>query len=132
MAMFDSAWVARANAVLSDHRTGAVPEFNVTLAVESSTVAMPRVYVVASNGGVRFSTSERRVDCSASADGEVLRQAFDQPDQTDFMDLLLARGDLHISGDMAKAKFFSRGLVRSASPELVRRLRALDRADHRA
>lgn len=132
MATFDSAWVARANSLLSDHRTGAVPEFSVTLAVESSTVPLPRVYLVARAGGLRFSTSERTVDCFASADGAILEHAFDHADQAGFMELLLSRGNLRISGDMAKAKFFSRGLVRNASPELVRRLRALDRADHRA
>ena len=87
---------------------------------------------IAREGGLRFSTSERTVDCSASADGAILERAFDYADQAGFMDLLLSHGNLHISGDMAKAKFFSRGLVRNASPDLIRRLRALDPADHRA
>ena len=120
----DATWVDRANELVSSHRTGAVDEFRVCLAIEEpSGTAIG--WIVAEGGGVRFSAHPLAADCTIRLDRSLVERAFDFDDQEDFVDLAFRDGGLQADGDLARARFFMQGLVRGAPPELVRSLRAL-------
>ena len=126
MAVYDPAWVEAANQVLRHHRTGAVPEFAVTLHLAFDDPAHPDCGVAALAGRQQFLPHVgRRADVVARVPYDLATRAFENDDQTLFMNEVLSSGALWLEGDMAKARFFLRGLVRNASPETVRALRGI-------
>lgn len=126
MAVFDSSWVARANTVLAAHSTGVVPEFRAVLRLRFDRPDVPDCWIVAEHGGQRFSsTPVEPADIVVTMPFEQARAAFAHDDQNDFVNRAFRSGDLWIEGDFAKARFFAAGLVRNATPGLVRALRAI-------
>jgi hypothetical protein len=126
VAVYDPAWVEAANQVLRHHRTGAVPEFAVTLHLAFDDPAHPDVGLAALAGREQFLPSVgRRADVVARVPYDLAAQAFAHDDQTVFVNEVLSSGALWLEGDMAKARFFLRGLVRNASPATVRALREI-------
>ena len=126
MAVFDRQWVASANHVLRNHRTGAVREFAVTLHLAFDDPAHPDCGVAALAGRQQFLPHVgRQADVVARVPYDLAARAFEHDDQTLFMNEVLSSGALWLEGDMAKARFFLRGLVRNATPETVQALRGI-------
>lgn len=123
--LFDTEWIQAANQILGGYQTGAVPEFRVVLQVESDDGDLGPVWIVAEQGSLSFSATPMAADCVARATSSVVKTAFDDDDQSVFIERVLSDGSLEIDGDLAKARFFYRGLVPSASPEQVQSLRSL-------
>jgi hypothetical protein len=126
MAIFDTGWVEAANGILAGHQTGAVPEFSVAVQIVFDEAEYDDCWLMASGGGQQFAKSySPPSDVVARVPYAVAATAFDNDDQTVFMNSLLGSGSLWLEGDFAKAQFFMAGLIRNASPEIIQALRGL-------
>ena len=126
MAVFDADWIDAANQVLAGHQTGAVPEFSVAVQLIFDEPEHDDCWLVASGGGQSFATSyPSPPDIVARLPFAVAATAFDNDDQSVFMNTLLGSGSLWLEGDFAKAQFFLGGLIRNGSPETIQALRNL-------
>lgn len=124
--MFSPKWIEQANELLRGHETGAVGEFSATLEVVGTEPNACQFWMIAQQGGITFSAeAPERIDCSIRGAGSLLKGIFSKESQEEYLNAAIYPSGIEIGGDMAKIKFFSGGLIRGASSELIAKLRAL-------